>query len=75
MLQILIDGQVNLSKKMDKGFKDVNKRVDKLDNKLTKRIDTLGAQLAYLEDDVPTRKEHGKLEKRVEKLEGQVISN
>ena len=65
MLQILIDGQESikddikkLEKKVDIGFKEVNRRLDKQ-----------GKSLAYLEDDAPTREEHGKLEKRVTRVE------
>lgn len=34
-----------------------------------KRLDTQGKQLAYLDDDAPTREEHDGLVKRVEKVE------
>ena len=74
MLQAVLDGQVRLSKKVDVGFKKVNKRIGKVETNLTKRIDTLGAQLAYLDDDTPTRKEHDKLEKRVIVTEHQIAS-
>lgn len=33
------------------------------------RLDNLGKQLAYLDDDAPTRDEHDRLVKRVEKVE------
>jgi len=33
------------------------------------RLDKQGKQLAYLEDDAPTREEHDELTKRVEKIE------
>mgnify|MGYP001606619179 CR=1 FL=1 len=51
--------------KVDKKFEKVDKRFDKVDG----RLDTLGKQVAYLEDDAPTREEHTALEKRVETLE------
>ncbi len=47
-----------LREEMRDGFKGVNERLDKQ-----------GKQLAYLEDDAPTRKEHDGLRKRVEKIE------
>jgi BMFP domain-containing protein YqiC len=62
MRQEVKDGFKDVNNKMDKGFKDVNKRIDRLGN-----------DLAYLEDDAPTRDEHDKLEKRVTKLEHKVI--
>lgn len=48
----------SLKKEMRQGFKEVNERLDKQ-----------GKQLAYLEEDAPTRDEFDKLTKRVEKLE------
>ncbi len=60
----------NLEVKVDK----LDKKIDKLDRKLTKRIDKLGLQLAYLEDDTPTREEHDNLVSRVDKLEQQFTS-
>lgn len=58
ILQIILDNQVEMRKKMEAGFKSVNERLDKQ-----------GAQLAYLEDDAPTREEHDEIEGRVRKLE------
>jgi hypothetical protein len=46
--------------------------IHKLDGKLTSRIDKIGYQVADLEDDSPTRDEHDKLVKRVEKVEKKV---
>ncbi len=70
MLQIIIDGQKEIrqeiggmEKEMRKGFTGVNKRIDKI-----------GSQLAYLEDDAPTREENEALDKRVSKLETQIAS-
>lgn len=48
-------------------------RVDKVEKNLTERLDKIGRQLAYLEDDAPTREEYDQLEKRVDKLEQKVI--
>ena len=70
MLQIIIDGQKEIrqeiggvKKEMGKGFTRVNKRIDKI-----------GSQLAYLEDDAPTKEENEALGKRVSKLETQIAS-
>ena len=52
----------------------LEERVVKVGNNLTKRIDKIGKQLAYLEDDSPTREEYDELEKRVHKIEQKVIS-
>ena len=78
MLQAILDRQTAISEqvkkfeeKFDNGFKGVNKRFDATD----KRIDILGLQLARLEDDAPTIEEFDNLEKRVSKLETQVIKN
>lgn len=80
MLQAIIHGQnalkQELSGKIDRlgeklgGRMDrLEKRVDEVEVNLTLRIDNLGRQLAYLEDDAPTRDEFDHLEKRVGKLE------
>lgn len=71
MLRILIEGQdafkhgqealqeeiAILREEMKKGFKKTHERLDKQ-----------GKQLAYLEDDAPTREEHDSLVTRVTKL-------
>lgn len=54
---------LGLEKEMREGF-----------SKITESLDRQGAQLAYLEDDTPTRKELDKLEKRVQKVERQLAS-
>ncbi|MBU1032180.1 hypothetical protein KKE03_04660 [Patescibacteria group bacterium] len=73
MLQAIINGQSTikqeLSGKIDKVDQKVDKlteKLDKVEKNLTGRIDKLGKQLAYLEDDTPTREEFDKLEKRVD---------
>jgi len=70
MLQILIDGQAGLKKELQEVKKELRDGL----GKVNKRIDTLGGDLAYLEDDAPTREEHDKLDKRVVKLEKKFIS-
>ena len=52
-----------LREEMREGFKGINIRLDKQ-----------GKQLAYLEDDAPTRAEHDELTKRVEKIEKVVFA-
>lgn len=81
MLQAIINGQSaikqELSGKIDKVDKKVDglgEKLDKVEKNLTKRIDKLGMQLAYLEDDTPTREEYNNLEKRVDKVEQRVAS-
>ena len=64
MLQAIASSIALLRQEMKNGFKDVNERVDRL-----------GGDIAYLEDDAPTREEHDELEKRVTKLEHKIISN
>lgn len=84
MFQTIINGQSafrqevfgkfdKLEKKVDKLDEKLTKRIDDLDNKLTNRIDSLGKQLAYLEDDAPTRDEFNELEKRVDKVEQKTL--
>ena len=74
MLQAIIHGQNTLKQelvtKIDKVDKKVEGLGDRLEGKidsveknLTGRIDELGKQLAYLEDDTPTREEFDNLEK------------
>lgn len=60
-----LDGKIdNLEQKVDK----LDIKIDKVDNKLTERLDKIGKQLAYLEDDTPTREEFDKLEQRIDSL-------
>lgn len=72
MFQAIINGQTTskqelLSKidKVDQKIDDLDVKLDKVERNLTERIDKLGKQLAYLEDDTPTREEFDNLEKRV----------
>lgn len=80
MLQAIINGQTTLKGELLAKIDKVDQKVDRLDEKLdkveknlTSRIDKLGRQLAYLEDDTPTREEYDELEKRVDKIEQKVI--
>lgn len=85
MLRTIINGQSvfrqevlgridKLDKKIDGVEERLNERIDGAEKRLTNRIDKLGKQLAYLEDDTPTREEFDKLDKRVNKLEQKTIS-
>ena len=60
-----------LENKMDQGFARVDKRFEEVNG----RIDKLGKQLAYLEDDTPTREEFDGLESRVVKVEKKIAPN
>ncbi|OGE33855.1 hypothetical protein A3C59_01970 [Candidatus Daviesbacteria bacterium RIFCSPHIGHO2_02_FULL_36_13] len=81
MLQAIINGQSAIKQELSGKIDKIDLKVDKLDEKLdkveknlTSRIDKLGRQLAYLEDDAPTREEHDNLEKRVVKVEQKPVS-
>ena len=61
----------NLSGRMDglEGKVDgLDGKIDGVEKRLTQRLDKIGRQLAYLEDDTPTREEYDNLEKRVDKM-------
>ncbi len=86
MLQAIINGQSTLKgellSKIDKVDRKVDKlggavegldgKIDRVEKNLTERMDKLGKQLAYLEDDAPTREEFDHLENRVDKIEQKV---
>lgn len=55
----------NLEVKID----GVEKNLKKVEKNLTARMDKIGMQLAYAEDDTPTREEFDSLAIRVDKLE------
>lgn len=85
MLRVVINGQSAFRQevlgKIDKLDQKLTRRIDGLDSKLDKaeknlvqRIDKLGKQLAYLEDDAPTREEFDKLEERVDKIGSKTTS-
>ena len=80
MLQAIINGQSSsrqeilskidkLEKKLGGRIDGLESRIDQVEKNLTARIDKLGKQLAYLEDDTPTREEFDNLEKRVDSIE------
>lgn len=85
MLRTIINGQTSFRQevlsRIDKLDAKLGGRIDSLENRineveknLTKRIDRIGKQLAYLEDDAPTREEHDNLVDRVGKLEQKIIT-
>ncbi len=47
----------------------LDSKIDGVEKRLIKRLDNIGRQLAYLEDDAPTREEFDKLEAKVDKIE------
>ena len=72
MLQAIMAEFQSLKKEMRSGFNkidELNTKLNTLDEKFTKRLDNLGKQLAYVEDDTPTRQEFNTLGSRVTKLE------
>lgn len=88
MLQAIINGQSTLKQellsKIDKVDKKVDNlggavegldgKIDRVEKNLTERIDKLGKQLAYLEDDAPTKEEFDNLEKRVDNIDQKATS-
>ncbi|RJQ26351.1 hypothetical protein C4577_03800 [Candidatus Parcubacteria bacterium] len=85
MLRIIINGQSTfrqevlgkidkLDKKMDDLRTELKTDIKAIEQNLTERIDKVGKQLAYLEDDTPTREEFDRLTKRVDKMEQKVTS-
>ena len=86
MLRAIINGQSafrqefldkfnKLEKKIevvDERVQGVSTKIDKVEKNLTKRVDKLGKQLAYLEDDAPTREEHEELKTRVTVVEHKI---
>lgn len=85
MLQAIINGQSTfrqdvlgridkLDAKLGGRIDGLEGRIDQVEKNLTIRIDKLGKQLAYLEDDTPTREEYDELEKRVDKIEQKAVS-
>lgn len=58
-----------LTGKIDQLDKGLTGRIDSVEKNLTERIDKIGKQIAYLEDDTPTKEKFDGLEKRVGKIE------
>lgn len=85
MLQTIINGQSTfrqdvlgridkLDTKLGGRINGLEDRIGQVEKNLTSRIDKLGTQLAYLEDDAPTREEFDNLEQRVDKIAHQPTS-
>ncbi|OGE19325.1 hypothetical protein A3J19_03730 [Candidatus Daviesbacteria bacterium RIFCSPLOWO2_02_FULL_41_8] len=82
MLQAILSGQTALKQELigridkvdlkvdglDGKVDKLDKKIDKVEKRLTERLDKIGMQLAYLEDDTPTREEFDQLEQRVNTL-------
>jgi heterodisulfide reductase subunit C len=85
-LRAIANRQSSISEDILKSKKEVLQEVKKVDNKVIKldgevkqgfkkvheRLDKIGLQVAYNEDETPSRDEHDALEKRVTKLEHHV---
>lgn len=73
MLSAFINSQGTFNQRIEKDLKEVkaylSKKIEENEKNVTSRIDTLGRQLAYLEDDAPTREEFDILNTRVDKIE------
>ncbi|MBU0999929.1 hypothetical protein KKE78_00835 [Patescibacteria group bacterium] len=76
MLQAIVNGQSAIKQellskidKVDKKLDGLDEKLDNVEENLTGRIDKVGKQLAYLEDDAPTREEYDNLEKKVDRIE------
>jgi len=61
MLQAIVDSIALLRKDMNDRFEKIETKMDDGFKKVNKRLDMQGAQLSYLEDDVPTREEFDQL--------------
>lgn len=73
--QELVSKIDKVDKKVDKLGERLEGRIDRLEGRidgveknLTERLDKIGNQLAYLEDDTPTREEFDHLAGRVDRL-------
>lgn len=64
--------EARLDGKIDSLDKKLSGRIDIVEENLTKRLDKIGKQLAYLEDDTPSREEFDNLQKMVDQLEQKV---
>jgi hypothetical protein len=85
MLRTIINGQSifrqeilskidKLDRKLTLRIENVEGKLDKVGENLTKRLDKIGSQLAYLEDDTPTREEFDNLEKKIKEIDQKATS-
>ena len=64
-----------LNRKIDDVELRLENKIDSVEKNLTSRIDQIGKQLAYLEDDAPTRQEFDDLKIKVDKVVQSSSSN
>lgn len=85
MLKAIINGQSSMKEELLAEIRKVDKKLDREVGSLkdevksgfktvNNRIDKIGKQLAYLEDDAPTREEFDELTKEVDKLKVKIAS-
>lgn len=81
MLRMIINGQSRFRQeilikfdKIEQKIEKLDKKIDSVEKRLTDRIDTIGKQLAYLEDDTPTREEFDNLAKKVDQIDQKVTA-
>lgn len=62
MLRAIINGQSSFRQeilgRIDRMEKRLDGKIDRVEERLTERLDKIGRQLAYLEDDTPTREDN-----------------
>ena len=61
-----------VEERLDSKLSGVSVKLDRVEKNLTERIDKLGKQLAYLEDDTPTKEEFDGLKNRVTTIEEKI---
>jgi hypothetical protein len=69
ILQLLLDKLTKLEKDLASFRKETKEGFEKVHD----RLDTQGRQVAYLEDDAPTREEFDELDGRVRKVEKKIV--
>ena len=77
ILKAILKGQAAMKQELLNKIGKVEINMDKVDKKLGQvvgRLDKIGRQLAYLEDDTPTKEEFDTLEKRVAQVEQKVTT-
>ena len=81
ILKAILKGQAAMKQellnkigKVEINVDKVGKRLDQAESTLIGRLDKIGGQLAYLEDDAPTKEEFDALEKRVKQTERKIAT-